>query len=67
MGYNDAINAVNQPSSAQDTLSYFALKKKQDSRVSGVSFEKFQELQALGHFDDFKYLDDKLLKAQFLQ
>lgn len=54
MGYNDGINAVNTPTDAQDTLHYFALKKKRDKRVKGVSFENFQTLKAKGHFDDKK-------------
>lgn len=64
-GYDDAKNAVNNPQNTKDTFSFFALKKKRDPRVYETSFEKFLELQSLGHFDDST--SDKELQEMFLQ
>ena len=65
MGYTDALAAMAQTENTQDTLQYFALKKKRDSRVEGVTYEKFLELKAAGQFSDFKI--EEQLQSLFLQ
>lgn len=67
MGYTDALNAMQTPASAQDTLKYFGLKKQQDARVKGISFEEFLRLQEAGHFGDYSVAEDKNLQQMFLQ
>lgn len=67
LGYDDAMAAINTPTEAADTLMYFGLKKKRDARVKGVTYERFLELKAAGHFDDFTVKDDKKLKALYTQ
>ena len=63
-GYDDAKNAVNNPQNTKDTFRFFGLKKKRDPRVYETSYEKFLEMQSLGHFDD---TSDKELQEMFLQ
>ena len=65
MGYTDALNAMAQPQNTEDTLQFFALKKKRDARVNGVSYEQFLELKAAGKFKDFKFGNE--LEGLFLQ
>lgn len=67
MGYADGLNAVTQTQNAADTLQFFALKKKRDQRVQGVTFEKFVGMKAEGHFADFSALEDSKLQYLFLQ
>lgn len=67
MGYNDAVASSQQPADANLTLKYFGLKRKNDKRIRGVSFEKFLELDKSGHFADFEVLADKKLETLFSQ
>lgn len=67
MGYADGLNAVTQTQNAADTLQFFALKKKRDQRVQGVTFEKFVGMKAEGHCADFSALEDSKLQYLFLQ
>jgi hypothetical protein len=39
LGYADSIQDSMDVTNASDTLEYFALKKKRDQRVVGVSFD----------------------------
>ena len=53
----DALDVTN----AQDTLEYFALKKKRDSRVQGVSFDQYRSMKQAGSFDEVNHLEDPRL------
>lgn len=64
IGITDGINALG---SAEDTLEYFALKKKRDQRIKGVTFEQFVESKAAGEIESFNHLEDAKLQALFLQ
>lgn len=65
MGYADALSAMATPQNTQDTLQFFALKKKHDARVNGMTYEQFLEQKAAGKFNDFKVADE--LPSLFLQ
>ena len=39
LGYADGMQDSKDVTNASDTLEYFALKKKRDQRVMGVSFD----------------------------
>jgi len=67
LGYDDAMAAINTPTEAADTLMYFALKKKRDKRIKGVTYEQFLELKAAGHFNDFAVKEDNKLKSLYTQ
>lgn len=70
MGVQDGITHASSSSAqmTEDTLQFFSLKKKQDQRVKGISFERFQELKQEGVFGDtYNIKDDKYLAALFLQ
>lgn len=69
MGVQDGVNAVsNGPQDAKDTLHFFALKKKRDPRVSGLSYEDFVEKKLAGEFEDYSQMfKDSKLQSLFLQ
>ena len=70
MGVSDGTAAAANESiqSVEDTLQWYSLKKQRDSRVSGISFEKFQSLKQEGVFNQsYKALEDSYLQNLFLQ
>ena len=67
LGYSDGLQDALDVTNAADTLEYFALKKKRDQRVSGVSFDQFRSMKQQGDFDQFDPLSDPRLQALFLQ
>ena len=68
LGVTDGSTATTACNSNGDLSQYYSLKKKNDSRVrGGVSFESFQQMKSAGAFEDFNMLEDKQMKALFLQ
>jgi len=67
MGYTDAQASAANPGDAHSTLKYFGLKRKGDKRMKGMSYERFLEMERVGHFDDFEVLADKKLGVLFSQ
>lgn len=67
MGYTDALASAANPGDAYSTLKYFGLKRKNDKRMRGLSYERFLEMERLGHFSDFEVLADKKLGTLFSQ
>lgn len=69
-GITDGTAASNQtPQDTQDLLHFFGLKKRLDSRVRGISFERFVEMKHVEHVFDKNYniKDDAYLQTLFLQ
>lgn len=66
LGKTDAFNAEPYSEGIEDLMDYFGLKKKNDGRVSGISFEEFTEKKQLGEFADFNRREDKVLKRKYI-
>lgn len=64
-GVLDGGAAIPFTSNTDDMLDYFGLKKKNDGRVSGVSFEEFVEKKQMGEFADFNRKTDKHLIRKY--
>ena len=67
MGISDAMNAAMTENDVQDTLHYFALKKKRHDDVKNVSYDEFVEMKKNGKFGDYNLLDDAHLSAVYTQ
>ena len=68
LGVADGTAAAADTTSATDLSHFFSLKKKNDSRLrGGVSFEQFLTMKQNGEFEEFQLLEDKQMKALFLQ
>ena len=69
LGVQDGIAKVNAGDQETENLShYYALKKKHDKRVKGVTYKQFKEMKAEGAFgQEYKLLEDKKFQNLFLQ
>lgn len=54
--------------STADTMHFFSLKKRQDERVKGITFDEFVQMKRDGVFDaSYSIKDDVVLASLFLQ
>ena len=68
LGVTDGTAAATSTTNTADISHYYSLKKKNDSRLrGGVSFDKFMSMKQAGEFEEFTLLEDKQMKALFLQ
>lgn len=68
LGVTDGASAATGISSTEDLSHYYTLKKSNDQRVKGgVTFEQFLSMKQNGDFEDFTLLENKQMKALFLQ
>jgi hypothetical protein len=70
MGIQDGQAASTQsPQETQDLLHFFGLKKRLDSRVRGITFDRFVEMKHVERLFDQNYniKDDSVLESLFLQ
>ena len=68
LGEKDAkASAAAGPQSVNDTFHYYSLKKTQDNRIDGMSFDDFVAAKLNGLFGEYNLLEDKTMQNMFLQ